>query len=149
MFAAPLLFAAALAAPAADHHLQDEAEAPKGSIVDRLTAAVGEEKAETPFVLLVSLTAKPGKGKALVEAYRGAARASLAEPGCKQYALIRDVESPLKFTLVERWAGASALKSHLDQPYTKEFVGKFGDLLDDSGVAILKPVGPGKRAEAK
>ena len=145
MFAAPLLFAAlAPAAPAPDHHLKDEPK-PAGTIVERLTAAVGEEKAEGPFVLLVSLKAKQGKGKALIDAYRGAARKSLAEEGCKQYALIRDVEDPLRFTLVERWTGAAALTSHLEQPYTKAFVGKFGDLVEESGVRILKPIGAGKK----
>ena len=149
MFAAPLALAAALAAaPAPDHHLKDEAKPPAGTIVERLAAAVGEEKVETPFVLLVSLTAKPGKGQALIEAYRGAARKSLAEPGCKQYALVRDAENPLQFTLIERWQGASALNAHMGQPYTKAFVGAFGELVEKSGVRILKPIGPGKPAGA-
>ena len=144
MFAAPLVLAAALAA-APDHHLKDEAKKPSGTIVERLAAAVGEDNTEKPFVLLVSLTAKQGKAQDLIAAYRGAARKSLAEEGCKQYALVRDAENPLEFTLIERWTGASALNSHMGQDYTKTFVGSFGDLVEKSGVRILRPIGAGKQ----
>ena len=142
MFAAPLLLAA-LAAP--DHHL--EQEAPPNPLADRLVAAAGADAADRPFGLIVSLTAKAGQEDALIAAYRAAATKSLAEEGCTQYALVRDVENPRQFTLLERWANAAALTEHLGQPYTKAFVGQFGDLLDDSGVAIVQGVGAGPAAE--
>ena len=140
---AALLLACAVAAgpaPAPDHHLEDEAK-PAG-IVERVRAAVGEDKADKPFILVVSMTAKKGRAKDLVEAYRGASVKSKSEPGCTAYNLHRDAEDPNKFLLYERWKGTDALASHLEQPYTKEFVGKFGDLLDDSSVAVMRAVPP-------
>ena len=147
MLAAPLvLAAAAFAGPAPVQDAEEMAKPkPSGSIVERLAAAVGEDKVDKPFVLVVKMTVKKGKAADLIEAYRGAARKSLAEEGCKQYALTRDAENPNDFILYERWTGASALESHMDQDYTREFVGEFGELLDASSVTIMKPIGPGKK----
>ena len=140
------LLALACAAPQPDHHLQDEKPAATG-IVARVTAAVGAEKLDKPFLLVVSMTAKQGRGQDLIDAYRGAARKSMAEPGCKSYALTRDAENPAKFLLYERWESVAALESHLEQPYTKSFVSKFGDLLEESGVAVMKPIAPGPKPD--
>ena len=144
--AGPLPAGPAPAAP--DHHLEDEQPAAEKPIITRVKAAMGEEGEGKPFLLVVSLTAKPGRGAELIEAYRGAAAKSLAEPGCTSYALTRDAENPDAFLLYERWKSTEALASHLNQPYTKAFVGAFGGLLADSSVTVMKPVpprgGPGK-----
>ena len=140
------LLAVTLAAPLAapDHHLKDE-KPTDGGIVARVKAAVGDQ-ADRPFLLVVSMTAKQGKARDLIAAYQEAARPSLNEEGCKSYALTRDAENPNRFLLYEKWAGAAALASHLQQPYTKAFVGRFGDLLDESSVSVMRPVGMQRKA---
>ena len=149
---AALLLAAAVLAP--DPLPQEPAEAPEADagIVARVKAAVGEKGAEKPFVLVVTMTAKQGQTAELVKAYRAAATKSKAEPGCTAYNLHRDAEDPRKFLLYERWKTPAALASHLEADYTKTFVGRFGDLLEDSGVTVMKAVparrGPGKKKDA-
>ena len=137
---AALLLSCALAAP--DHHLQEENTGAKadGGIVARVTAAVGEKGADKPFLLIVTMTAKEGKAKELIAAYRGAAAASKAEPGCTAYNLHRDQENPRELLLYERWKSVDALNMHLDQPYTRAFVAKIGELTDKSAVAIMKGI---------
>ncbi len=119
-------------------------------IVARVKAAVGPRAADKPFLLVVSLTAKEGRGADLIAAYRGAAAKSLAEPGCTSYALSRDAENPNSFLLYERWKSADALASHLEQPYTQAFIAQFGELLTESSVSVMRtvPMKPGPPPKA-
>ena len=111
-------------------------------LIARIKAAVGPENADKPFLLRVSMTVNEGRADDLIAAYRDAAAKSLAEPGCDSYTLTRDAENPNEFLLYETWKSTDALAEHLQQPYTKTFVGKFGDLLADSSLAIMTFVPP-------
>ncbi|NNJ27807.1 putative quinol monooxygenase [Alienimonas chondri] len=118
---------------------QEDAESP---IITRAKAAVGPKGAGRPFLLVVSMTVKEGRANDLIKAYRAAAVSSLAEEGCTSYALTRDAENPNAFLLYERWKSTDALATHLEQPYTKAFVGAFGELLEESSVTVMRPVTP-------
>lgn len=62
--------------------------------------------------LVVTLTAKPGKGSELAKAYPARAAEIAAEPGCEQFEVFQSVMNPDKLILLERWADQKALDVH-------------------------------------
>ena len=55
-------------------------------------------------------------------------RRSRAEPGCIDHRVHRDVEEPLRFVFVERWADRAALDAHFAVPASGETVRALGAL---------------------
>jgi len=47
---------------------------------------------------------------------------SRTEPGCLSHEVSRDVEHPLRFTFVERWADMAALQAHFRLDASRQFV---------------------------
>jgi len=62
--------------------------------------------------LVVTITAAPGKGAELAQAYRGRCAEVMKEPGCEQFEIFQGVVDPDKLTLLERWADQAALDAH-------------------------------------
>ena len=62
--------------------------------------------------LVVTITAAPGKGAELAEAYRKRCEEAMTEPGCEQFEVFQSVLNPDRFTLLERWADQAALDTH-------------------------------------
>ncbi|WP_178798512.1 putative quinol monooxygenase [Streptomyces sp. MNU77] len=54
--------------------------------------------------------------------------ATLAEPGCLEYAAYSDLESPGTFFVYERWADGSALAAHEASSHMKDFRATVRDL---------------------
>ena len=143
MLPALLLSLAAAGPLPATPIVQDAAAAPaENPLIARIKKATGAEDGDRKFLIAVSMTAKEGRVDDLIAAYRDAASKSLAEAGCDTYTLTRDGESPNEFLLYETWRSTDALESHLAQPYTRKFVGLFGELLSDSSVTIMTFVPP-------
>lgn len=62
--------------------------------------------------LIVTITAAPGKGGELAQAYKERCAEVMKEPGCEQFELFRSVINPDKLAILERWADAGSLDEH-------------------------------------
>lgn len=62
--------------------------------------------------LVVTITAAPGKGPELAQAYRGRCAEVMQEPGCEQFEVFQSVVNPDRLALLERWADQAALDAH-------------------------------------
>lgn len=62
--------------------------------------------------LIVTITAAPGKGATLAQAYSTRAAECSQEPGCEQFEVFRSLANPDTFVLLERWADEAALQAH-------------------------------------
>ncbi len=62
--------------------------------------------------LVVSITAAPGKGAELAQAYRSRCAEVVREPGCEQFEVFQSALDPDRLVLLERWADAAALAVH-------------------------------------
>jgi len=65
-----------------------------------------------PVRLVVTITAKPGKGSELAQAYRARCAEIMKEPGCEQFEALQSVVDPDKLVLLERWTDQAALDAH-------------------------------------
>jgi quinol monooxygenase YgiN len=71
------------------------------------------EKGDTMTIRLVlSITAAPGKGSELAQAYKSRCAEIMQEPGCEQFEVFQSVVNPDKLTLLERWTDQAALDAH-------------------------------------
>ena len=62
--------------------------------------------------LVVTITAAPGKGSELAQAYRPRCAEVMKELGCEQFELFQSVVNPDKLALLERWTDQAALGAH-------------------------------------
>lgn len=62
--------------------------------------------------LMVTITAKPGKGAELARAYPARCAEIMKEPGCEQFEVFQSVVNPDKLLLLERWTDQAALDAH-------------------------------------
>ena len=62
--------------------------------------------------LIVTITAAPGKGSELAQAYRSRCAEIAKEPGCEQFEALQSVVNPDKLVLLERWIDQAALDVH-------------------------------------
>ena len=62
--------------------------------------------------LVVTITAAPGKGSELAQAYRARCAEVMQEPGCEQFEVFQSVVNPDRLTLLERWVDQAALDVH-------------------------------------
>ncbi len=62
--------------------------------------------------LVVTITAAPGKGSELAQAYRARCAEVMKEPGCEQFEVFQSAVSPDRLALLERWSDQGALDVH-------------------------------------
>ena len=62
--------------------------------------------------LVVTITAAPGKGAELAQAYKARCTQIMQEPGCEQFEVFQSVLNPDRLTLLERWSDKAALATH-------------------------------------
>ena len=62
--------------------------------------------------LIVTISAAPGKGTELAQAYRARCAEVMQEPGCEQFEVFQSVVNPDKLALLERWSDPAALDVH-------------------------------------
>ena len=62
--------------------------------------------------LIVTITAAPGKGAELAQAYKARCAQIMQEPGCEQFEVFQSVVNLDKLTLMERWADQATLDVH-------------------------------------
>jgi quinol monooxygenase YgiN len=62
--------------------------------------------------LIVTITAAPGKGSQLAQAYRTRCLEVMQEPGCEQFEVFQSVVNSDKLALLERWTDQTTLDRH-------------------------------------
>ncbi len=62
--------------------------------------------------LVVTITAAPGKGADLAQAFRARCAEIMQEPGCEQFEVFQSVLNPDKLALLELWTDQAALDVH-------------------------------------
>src|SRR5437899_8971197 len=62
--------------------------------------------------VVVTITAAPGKGSELVQAYRARCAEVLKEPGCEQFEVFQSGTDPDRLALLERWSDQASLDAH-------------------------------------
>jgi quinol monooxygenase YgiN len=62
--------------------------------------------------LIVTITAAPGKGADLAEAFRARCAEVMQEPGCEQFEVFQSVLNPDKLALLELWTEQADLDAH-------------------------------------
>ena len=62
--------------------------------------------------LVVTITAAPGKGTELAQAYKRRCEECMKEPGCEQFEVFHSVLDPDRLVLLERWSDQAALDTH-------------------------------------
>jgi quinol monooxygenase YgiN len=62
--------------------------------------------------LVVTITAAPGKGAELAQAYKERCEACMKEPGCEQFEIFQSIANPDRLALLERWSDQAALDVH-------------------------------------
>ena len=62
--------------------------------------------------LIVTITAAPGKGSELAQAYKARCAEVMKEPGCEQFEVFQSVVNSDKLTILERWTDKGALDAH-------------------------------------
>ena len=73
--------------------------------------------------LVVTITAVPGKGTELAQAFVGRCEECRKEPGCEQFDLFQNTEDPDKLLLVERWTDEASLAAHAERNRQRPSVG--------------------------
>jgi quinol monooxygenase YgiN len=69
--------------------------------------------------LVVTITAAPGKGAQLAQAYKARCAEAMQEPGCEQFEVFQSVVNPDRLTLLERWKDQAALDEHAEVNKTR------------------------------
>jgi quinol monooxygenase YgiN len=62
--------------------------------------------------LIVTISAAPGRGSELAQAYKSRCAEIMKEPGCEQFEVFHSVVNPDKLALLERWTDQAALDAH-------------------------------------
>ncbi|MBI2203831.1 MAG: antibiotic biosynthesis monooxygenase [Candidatus Rokubacteria bacterium] len=62
--------------------------------------------------LLVTITAVPGKGTELAQAFTARCAEAMKEPGCEQFEIFQSAVNPDRLALLERWSDQAALDAH-------------------------------------
>lgn len=74
------------------------------------------------IVVTGSVTARPEKFEALLQASLDHVHRSRTEDGCISHAVHVDCENPMRLFFYERWRDMAALKAHFVQPGSAEFI---------------------------
>jgi len=62
--------------------------------------------------LVVTITAAPGNGSELAQAYKRRCEECMKEPGCEQFEVFQSMLNPDRLALLERWSDQAALDTH-------------------------------------
>ena len=96
-----------------------------------------------PFTIIADLAALSGRGGEVAAAIAdsGVVGLTRAEPGCLEYDISRDSETPDRFVAYERWRDVMALRAHLQTPHFAAVGADLGGLLAGApSVRVLTPV---------
>ncbi len=80
---------------------------------------------------IVVLCAQAGKSELLGAALADMVAQTGREAGCSLIELNRSSDDPATWMVYERWKSKEAFASHMEQPYTVQFVARMGELTSE------------------
>jgi len=95
---------------------------------------------DKPFTSLFKIRIKAEKQQEWLTNLQKTIPQTQVEKGCICYEISQDLEDSNLYAVYEKWANGEALEYHFAQPYTKEFLGCFADIVVDVKSHILKPL---------
>jgi len=102
----------------------------------------------TEIVIVADIWVRPEHEERVLELLRDDIEHTHAnEPGVARFALHRDVDDPLHYTMVEAFADQAALDAHRATDVYRAVMSEIDGLLDRRGRVVLQPVvfgDPGK-----
>ena len=84
----------------------------------------------TELHIVARFHARPGCADALERAVGAVAAPTRAEPGCRDYAVVRGTRDPLLFVILSRWVDEAAFEAHAALPHTVRFLETVTPLID-------------------
>lgn len=109
-------------------------------IAARVKATLKDSNA--PFTLVIRFNLKEGAGAKFEAAFAKAAPATRQEKGNRAYDLNRDIQTPTKYILYERWQDLAALEAHLKTPIITKLLAETAELQDGPPeISVLVPAG--------
>jgi quinol monooxygenase YgiN len=72
--------------------------------------------------LIVTWDAKPGEEEAVAQLLQTMMVKSRAEPGCLRYEVLRAVDNPRQFVLLEIYESQAALETHTESEHFQRYV---------------------------
>jgi len=88
-------------------------------------------------VVVAVLSARLGREDELADSLAELAAATHQEPGCRRYAVHRDVDDPKRFVLIEQWETRAALDEHFTQPHMAVAAERAGELVDGPLLSVF------------
>ncbi len=88
------------------------------------------------IVVTARMTVAAGKEDEFLAAAHDLTRATRAEPGCRSYFLLQDVEHPGCFVFTEEWADQGAFRSHVASPHLASFRAQSAGSVVDQSVTM-------------
>lgn len=73
------------------------------------------------IIVTARITCKEGADAELIAAAAEVIDATLAEPGCLTYRLLKDLAEPSAYLFYEEWADYDALRAHFSAEHLKAF----------------------------
>ena len=92
-------------------------------------------------VQIVRVAIRPEERDRGLEIIRMNAARTRAEPGCENYQVGEDLDSPNSFMIVEQWADLEAQYDHFRRPEFAELMGSLGNLLAGPPEVSIHDVG--------
>ena len=74
-----------------------------------------------PLTIVARIKARPGQENALATELAKLVAPTLAEAGCLQYDLHRDLEDPANFLFFENWATKQQWLAHMESPHLQAY----------------------------
>src|SRR3546814_16951943 len=100
----------------------------RGDIWGAFTAMEEETMAHTA---LLNVTAKPGRGSEVISYYRATLSATRSRPGLIGLRVVRNMEDPNRFMLIEQWDSKADQAAYAEwRATTPEVMAEFGELID-------------------
>ena len=72
------------------------------------------------FHVIATYTAEQGKADKMAEHLRAMTEASLQEPGCIGYRVVRSADDPHVFVIIEEYTDEEAFEAHKNTPHFEE-----------------------------
>lgn len=74
------------------------------------------------YVVIARWTARQGQEETVARILRDNALASQAEPGCRQFSVVRQIDEPRSFVLFEVYDDEAAFQAHRDSEHFQKHV---------------------------
>lgn len=89
------------------------------------------------LTVIATIEAKQGSEAGVEMALRAMLTPTRAEAGCIQYALNQEIDTPVRFVMVERWRDAQALDAHLASAHMAQLLSALDGLTRNVTISRL------------